>query len=135
MDEYQIPDDRRYSSDDEWVLKSGDQLRIGVSDYAQQQLGDIVFLELPEVGSKLTRGTPFGVIESVKAVSDLSAPVSGTVVAVNAALEEAPERVNEDCYGEGWILAIEPDDTSDTNEFEALMESAAYVAYLSGRES
>ena len=130
MDDYQIPNDRRYSSEDEWVLKSGDQLRIGVSDYAQQQLGDIVFLELPEVGAKVTRGAAFGVIESVKAVSDLSAPVSGTVVEVNSALEEAPERVNEDCYGEGWIIAIDP---AAAGEFDALMDADAYPAYLSDR--
>jgi len=130
LDDYKIPNDRRYSSEDEWVLKSGSQLRVGVSDYAQQQLGDIVFLELPQVGTSVTRGTAFGVIESVKAVSDLSAPVSGTVVEVNGALEEEPERVNEDCYGEGWIIAIEPVDDS---EFDALMESDAYLAYLSDR--
>ncbi len=130
MDDYEIPNDRRYSSEDEWVLKSGSQLRVGVSDYAQQQLGDIVFLELPQVGTSVTRGTAFGVIESVKAVSDLSAPVSGTVVEVNGALEEEPERVNEDCYGEGWLIAIEPQDDS---EFDALMESDAYLAYLSDR--
>ena len=130
MDDYKIPNDRRYSSEDEWVLKSGSQLRVGVSDYAQQQLGDIVFLELPKVGTSVTRGTAFGVIESVKAVSDLSAPVSGTVVEVNGALEEEPERVNEDCYGEGWIIAIEPKDDS---EFDALMESDAYLAYLGDR--
>jgi len=130
LDEYKIPKDRSYSSDDEWVQKNGDRVRIGVSDYAQQQLGDIVFIELPELGATLSRGDAFGVIESVKAVSDLSAPVSGTVVEVNGALEEEPERVNEDCYGEGWIIAIEPVDDS---EFDALMESDAYLAYLSDR--
>ena len=130
MDDYDIPGDRRYSAEDEWVLKSGDQLRIGVSDYAQKQLGDIVFLELPEVGAPVIRGDAFGVIESVKAVSDLCAPVSGTIVEVNSSLEEAPERVNEDCYGEGWIIVIDPEYDS---EFDELMESDAYIESLSDR--
>ena len=99
MNEYTIPTDRRYSSEDEWVLDQGENLLVGVSDYAQQQLGDIVFIELPEVGSSVVRGEAFGVIESVKAVSDLYAPVSGTVADVNGELGEQPERVNEDCYG------------------------------------
>ena len=131
MSEYEIPKDRRYSSEDEWILDNGDTLTIGVSDYAQQQLGDIVFLELPEVGADVVRGEAFGVIESVKAVSDLFAPVSGTVAEINSELVDAPERVNEDCYGDGWIISIAPGDEA---EFEALMQPDAYLEYIAGRE-
>ena len=131
MAEYEVPKDRRYSSEDEWVLDKGEALLIGVTDYAQQQLGDIVFLELPEVGATVVRGEAFGVIESVKAVSDLFAPVSGSVVEVNSELADAPERVNEDCYGDGWILSLAP---SDKSEFDALMEPDAYLEYIAGRE-
>jgi glycine cleavage system H protein len=131
LDEYKIPEDRRYSAEDEWVLEDGDQVRIGVSDYAQQQLGDIVFIELPELGATVSRGDAFGVIESVKAVSDLNAPVSGAVCEVNGELGEAPERVNEDCYGEGWIIAITP---STPSEIDELMESDAYLETIASRE-
>jgi glycine cleavage system H protein len=131
LDEYKIPEDRRYSADDEWVLEDGDRVRVGVSDYAQQQLGDIVFIELPELGATVSRGAAFGVIESVKAVSDLNAPVSGAVSEVNGELGEAPERVNEDCYGEGWIIAITP---SAPGEIEELMESDAYLETIASRE-
>ena len=131
MDDYTIPEDRRYSSDDEWVLRAGDKVRIGVSDYAQQQLGDIVFIELPEVAQSVTRGEPFGVIESVKAVSDLNAPVSGSVVEINSALGDAPERVNEDCYGKGWIIAIDP---GVDGEFDELMDADAYLKSIAERE-
>ena len=131
MAEYEVPKDRRYSSEDEWVLDNGEALLIGVTDYAQQQLGDIVFLELPEVGATVVRGEAFGVIESVKAVSDLFAPVSGSVVEINSELADAPERVNEDCYGDGWILSLAP---SDKSEFDALMEPDAYLEYIAGRE-
>ena len=131
MDEYTIPADRRYSSEDEWVLDQGGKLLVGVSDYAQQQLGDIVFIELPEVGSSVVRGEPFGVIESVKAVSDLFAPVSGSVAEVNGALGDTPERVNEDCYGEGWLIAITP---SDDSEFDSLMDADAYHQSVATRE-
>ena len=131
MAEYEVPKDRRYSSEDEWVLDNGEALLIGVTDYAQQQLGDIVFLELPEVGATVVRGEAFGVIESVKAVSDLFAPVSGSVVEVNSELADAPERVNEECYGDGWILSLAP---SDKSEFDALMEPDAYLEFIAGRE-
>ena len=131
MNEYTIPTDRRYSSEDEWVLDQGETLLVGVSDYAQQQLGDIVFIELPEVGASVERAEPFGVIESVKAVSDLYAPVSGTVAEVNAELGEAPERVNEDCYNEGWLIAITP---SHDSEFGELMDADAYRKSVADRE-
>ena len=97
---------------DEWIRLDGENAVIGISDYAQHQLGDIVFVELPEVGRQIEAGESFGVIESVKAVSELYAPVSGTVAAVNEALEDSPESVNEDCYGAGWMYKLKPDDPS-----------------------
>src|SRR5262249_43479269 len=97
-----IPEDLHYSEQDEWARSEGERVTVGITDYAQQQLGDVVFVELPAVGSRLERGAPFGVIESVKAVSDLYAPIAGEVIGVNEALTSRPELVNEDCYGEGW---------------------------------
>ena len=97
-----IPNDVRYAEDHEWVRTDGDSGRIGISDFAQDQLGDIVFVELPSVGSRFDRGAEFGTVESVKAVSELYMPVSGEVVGVNTALEDAPEQVNGDPHGDGW---------------------------------
>ena len=108
MSDYELPEDLLYTTHDEWVQREGDVVRIGVSDYAQEQLGDIVFVELPEVGSSVTCREPFGVIESVKAVSDLYAPLSGSVTAINTRLADAPELVNEDAYGKGWLIEIAP---------------------------
>ena len=125
-----IPDDLRYSEQDEWARTEGERVTVGITDYAQQQLGDVVFVDLPEVGAALTRGEPFGVIESVKAVSDLYAPLSGEVLAVNEALGDNPELVNQDCYGEGWILAMRPTDGAD----EALMTAPAYAKHVAERE-
>ena len=130
MSEIEIPDTLRYSQEDEWVRDDRDRVVIGITDYAQQQLGDIVFLELPEVGSALERGEAFGVIESVKAVSDLFAPLSGEVIDVNAELGERPEAVNEDCYGDGWIVAIMP---SEPEEANALLDAQAYRKHVEER--
>ena len=130
MAEYDVPDDLRHSREDEWARVEGERVVVGVSDYAQQQLGDIVFLELPEVGSSVHRGDAFGVIESVKAVADLFAPLSGEVVDVNAELGDNPEAVNADCYGDGWIIALAPDDPS---EIEGLLDAAAYRKYVDER--
>ena len=129
MAETSIPDDLHYSSQDEWARSEGDRVTVGITDYAQQQLGDIVFVELPAVGSTLTRDAAFGVIESVKAVSDLYAPISGEVVAVNEALGSRPELVNEDCYGEGWMLVIRPSDDATAG----LLDAAAYAKYVEER--
>jgi glycine cleavage system H protein len=126
----EIPEDLSYSSEDEWVREVGERVEVGISDYAQDQLGDIVFVELPEVGTAVDRGEAFGVIESVKAVSDLFAPVSGTVVAVNEDLEEQPELVNEDCYHAGWLIAISGVDSS---ELELLLDAAAYRQHIDDR--
>ena len=130
MGDYQIPDDCRYSREDEWARQEGDVVTIGVTDYAQDQLGDIVFVELPEVGSAAIAGEAFGVIESVKAVSDLFAPISGAISAVNETLVDEPESVNQDCYGKGWILQIRP---SDPSELEQLMASSGYHRYVAER--
>jgi glycine cleavage system H protein len=125
-----IPDDLHYSEQDEWARSDGESVTVGITDYAQQQLGDVVFVELPAVGSHLSRGAAFGVIESVKAVSDLYAPLAGEVVAVNEALTSRPELVNEDCYGEGWMLVVRP--AGDPSE--GLLDAAAYAKYVADRE-
>ena len=121
----------RYSNEDEWVRNEGERAVVGITDYAQQQLGDIVFVELPEVGQALTAGQPFGVIESVKAVSDLYAPISGTVQAVNDTLVDQPELVNSGCYREGWIIAVEG---HDAGAVDALLDASAYAQHCASRE-
>ncbi len=131
MANYTFPSDCFYTKEDEWVQVDDDRTTLGITDYAQQQLGDVVFLELPSAGDEIKQGEPFGVIESVKAVSDLYAPVTGRVVESNPALEETPELVNESCYEDGWLLAIEP---TDESEFESLMNSSAYRDYVAERE-
>lgn len=131
LGDYEIPGDLRFSREDEWVRDDGEQVVVGISDYAQQQLGDIVFVELPEVGTNLTRGDSFGVIESVKAVSELYAPVSGEVVAINGDLEERPEIVNESCHHDGWLIAI---GNADPDEIEMLLDANDYRQYVADRE-
>ncbi|WP_096395508.1 glycine cleavage system protein GcvH [Halorubrum trapanicum] len=120
---FDVPDDRRYLESHEWATTGGDTVRIGVSDFAQDELGDVVFVELPEVGDEVAAGESFGVVESIKAVSDLYAPVSGEVVAVNEELFDRPELVNEDPYGDGWMLEVEPVDGGDA---EGLLDADAY---------
>jgi len=128
--DYNLPEENRYSKDDEWIRLEDDRFVVGVTDYAQQQLGDVVFVELPDVGSRYEVGQAYGVIESAKAVSDLYSPISGEIVEVNGDLEEAPESVNEDCYGVGWLIKISPDDPSAG---KALMDASAYLAYIDER--
>lgn len=123
-----VPEDLRYTSDHEWIRLEGDRVRIGITDYAQDALGDVVFVQLPEPGSKVESGGSFSEVESTKSVSDIYAPVAGTVVEVNAELADAPQRLNEDPYGEGWICLIEP---SDPSAFEGLLDAAAYSALIS----
>jgi len=121
---FEVPDDRRYLESHEWVTTGGDTVRIGVSDFAQDELGDVVFVELPEAGDEITAGEAFGVVvESIKAVSDLYAPVSGEVVAVNEELFDRPELVNEDPYGDGWLLEVEPVEGGDA---EGLLDADEY---------
>jgi glycine cleavage system H protein len=121
------PTDRRYTKEHEWIRPEGEEAVVGITDYAQNQLGDVVFVELPAVGRELRRGEAFGVVESVKSVADLYAPVAGTVVAVNEALASAPEAVNRSPYDEGWMIRIRP---SAPGELEELMDGAAYERHV-----
>jgi glycine cleavage system H protein len=132
VSDYDFPEDLLYTRDDEWIRREGDQVVIGVSDFAQNQLGDIVFVELPDVGAITERGLPFGTIESVKAVSDLCAPLSGEVLSINEALEDTPEQVNESCYGDGWLISLRP---SDPSELDDLLDAAGYSASVVEREA
>lgn len=118
-------DDLRYTNDHEWVEARGGVVRIGITDYAQDALGDVVYVDIPAIGEVVAAGASFGEIESTKSVSDLYAPVSGTVVAVNTRLADQPELVNTDPYGEGWICEIEP---SDREQIAALLTAADYAA-------
>jgi len=121
-----IPADRRYAKSHEWVLNDGDGLvTVGISDYAQESLGDITFVEAPAVGDTLSAGDVFGVVESVKAASDLYAPIGGEVVAVNEALDSAPETVNQSPYANGWIMKLRP---ADVAQIAGLLDSEAYAA-------
>jgi glycine cleavage system H protein len=108
-----IPEDLQYTRSHEWVRKEGDTATIGITDHAQDELGDVVFIELPDEGATFDAGDSFGTVESVKAVSDLYTPVGGEVVEVNSALEDAPENINEDPYGEGWIVKLRTTDEAD----------------------
>jgi glycine cleavage system H protein len=119
-----IPDDLRYSKEHEWVRAEGSRATIGITSFAADELGDIVFVELPEGGTSLQQFQTFGVVESVKAVSDLFSPVSGEVVEVNEALRDAPELLNSDPFGEGWILKVE---LADAAELDVLMDAATYT--------
>ncbi len=130
MADYEIPSSLRYTREDEWARIEADRLTVGVTDYAQSQLGDVVFVELPAVGKRVVKGEPFGVIESVKAVADLYAPVTGEVVEMNGALGGQPELVNADCYGDGWMLVIE---VEDAQELEDLLDAAGYAAHIEER--
>ena len=127
INELVLPEDVRYSKDHEWAKSDGETIRIGVDDYAQDQLGDIVFVELPEVGDKFGKDDVFGSLESVKAVADLFMPVGGEVTAINTALEDAPELVNQSPYGDGWMIEIKPD---SPEEMDNLMNVAEYMEML-----
>ncbi|MFM7095462.1 MAG: glycine cleavage system protein GcvH [Actinomycetota bacterium] len=121
----QVPADLAYSSDHEWIRRSGGTVRIGITDYAQDALGDVVFVQVPSVGTTVTKGQSFSEVESTKSVSDIYAPVSGKVTVVNDALGNTPELVNSDPYGEGWICEIE---MSDDTELGDLLDAAGYSA-------
>ncbi len=129
INELNLPDDIKYTDDHEWVKKDGEILTIGITDYAQDQLGEIVFVEVPEAGDSFDQGDEFGTVESVKAVSEMYMPIAGEVVEVNEALEDGPELVNTSCYDQGWIMKIKPQNPSD---FEALLDKAAYLDTLRG---
>ncbi|MHC3438253.1 glycine cleavage system protein GcvH [Natrialbaceae archaeon A-gly3] len=124
---FDIPEDRRYLESHEWALETDGAVRVGISDFAQDELGDVVFVEFPDEGETVTQETEFGVVESIKAVSDLYAPVSGEVVAVNEDLHDAPELVNGDPFGDGWMIEIE---LGDESELEDLLSAEEYEAQI-----
>ena len=123
------PEDRRYSEEHEWVLEEGDHLVLGITHYAQDELGDVVFVELPEVGTHVEAGSEIGTIESVKAVAELYCPLAGEVVEINEDIEDSPELVNEDPHEKGWLLKWKPEDPAAVAD---LMDAAAYVAFTEG---
>ena len=122
-----VPEDRRYTTDHEWAMVADDRVRIGITDYAQDALGDVVFVQLPEVGTVVEAGGACSEVESTKSVSDIYAPIAGTVVEVNSELAEAPQRLNEDPYGAGWICAIQPADGASLDE---LLDAGAYSTLI-----
>jgi len=131
INELNLPDDVRYAEDHEWARLEGDKVRVGLDDYAQDQLGDIVFVELPQVGDRFKKGQEFATVESVKAVCECYLPVSGEIMAVNSALEDAPELVNNSPYGDGWFVDVKP---ADTSEMDILMSHVDCLEKLKGAE-
>ena len=127
----EFPDDLRYTKDHEWLRLEGNDGIVGITDFAQDALGDVVFVELPTVGATLTRGQTFGVVESNKTVSDLFAPVSGRVTAVNHQLRDAPERVNQDPYGDGWMIRLA---VTQRDEVDSLLDASAYHAFVASEQ-
>jgi glycine cleavage system H protein len=124
-----VPDDLRYSEDHEWVRVEGARARFGITDYAQDALGDVVFVQVPAVGSVVTKGSSISEVESTKSVSDVYAPVSGSVVEANDELADAPQKINEDPYGDGWMAVIE---LSDASELDGMLDAAAYRKLVEG---
>jgi glycine cleavage system H protein len=124
-----VPDELRYSTDHEWVRQEDGKVRFGITDYAQDALGDVVFVQVPATGSVVTAGAAISEVESTKSVSDIYAPVSGTVVEANDELADAPQKINEDPYGDGWIAVIEP---SDPSELDRLLDAGAYQKLIEG---
>lgn len=124
-----IPSELKYTADHEWVKVSGTTARIGITDYAQDALGDVVFVAVPQVGATVAAGESFGEVESTKSVSEIYAPLAGKVITVNTALESAPELMNDDPYGEGWLCDIQ---ISDSSASESLLDAAAYRALIEG---
>ena len=128
MAEASYPDDLKYHPEHDWARVDGDVATLGITWYAQDQLGEVVFFDPPEVGATLTKDSPYAEVESVKAVSDVIAPVSGEIVEVNEALKDSPEQINEDSYGEGWLVRVR---LSDPSELDSLMDAESYRASLS----
>ena len=126
-----FPEDLKYTREHEWARKKGGNFVVGITDFAQEQLGDVVYVELPDVGDPVKKGESFGVVESTKAVSELFSPLTGKIVEVNDPLSDAPETVNDDPYEEGWMIVIEP---SDPKELDALMDAKAYRAFVEEQE-
>ncbi len=129
---YRFDEEARYQKSHEWARKEGDEIVVGISDYAQASLTDVVYVELPEVGDTFARGDTFGVVESVKAASEVYAPISGEVTAVNEALADTPELINQDPYGEGWLVRVKPD---NPDEWEELLDVGAYKAVVEEEEA
>jgi glycine cleavage system H protein len=124
-----LPDDIHYAESHEWAKSEGDHVKVGISDYAQDQLGDIVFVEMPDAGETFEKGAEFGTVESVKAVSELYMPVAGEIVAVNSALEDSPELINSRPYSDGWMIEVKPQNPADLDD---LMTKDAYLTSLKG---
>ena len=122
-----IPNDIKYTKEHEWVSLDGETVTIGITDYAQSQLGDIVFVEFPDINSEINQNETFGVIEAVKTVADLFAPVSGEIIEVNSSLEDSPNFINSDPYGSGWIIKVK---INDSNEYNGLMSSDVYEEHI-----
>lgn len=129
INELNLPEDVKYTKNHEWAKVEGNTVTIGINDYAQDQLGEIVFVEMPQEGDTFSAKDEFGSVESVKAVSEIYMPISGEILAINEELEDAPEKVNEDCYQSGWIIKVK---ASDLSEMDALMDKAAYLEMLKG---
>ena len=124
-----VPEQLRYSTDHEWISRDGEIVRVGITDYAQDALGDVVFVQVPAVGADVNAGESFGEVESTKSVSDVYAPVSGVVVQINDGLVDSPQALNEDPYGDGWICTIQ---MSDPTQYENLLDAAAYRQLIEG---
>ncbi len=129
INELNFPDEIHYAESHEWAKAAGDGVKVGITDYAQDQLGDIVFVELPDVGETFEKGVEFGTVESVKAVSELYMPVGGEITAVNSALEDSPEFVNNTPYSDGWMIEVKPDDAA---ELDGLLTKDVYLQTLKG---
>ncbi|MFH2058049.1 MAG: glycine cleavage system protein GcvH [Pseudomonadota bacterium] len=129
IDDLNLPDDIKYTKDHEWAKQENNFITIGINDYAQDQLGEIVFVELPEIEADFSQGDEFGSVESVKAVSEIYLPVSGQIIEINEALEDAPELVNNSCYDKGWLVKIKASDPGQMND---LMDKGAYLKMLKG---
>ncbi|MDA3875016.1 MAG: glycine cleavage system protein GcvH, partial [Kiritimatiellae bacterium] len=123
----QVPEELKYTESHEWIRVEGDQCRVGITEFAQSQLADLTFVDLPEVGSNVSAGDEVAVVESVKAASDVYSPLSGEILEVNDALSSSPERINEDSFGEGWLFVLKPENPSD---LDGLLDAAAYRALL-----
>jgi len=128
----EFPEGLKYSKEHEWVLVEGSMATIGITEYAQEELGDIVYVELPEVGEKVVKDDPFGAVESVKAVSDVYAPISGTVLEINDVLPDNPETINDDPYGDGWMIRVE---LTDKDDLKDLMDAEEYAEYVQQQKS
>lgn len=126
-----FPEDLKYTREHEWARKKGANIVVGITDFAQNQLGDVVYVELPDIGDPVKKGESFGVVESTKAVSELFSPLTGKVVEVNDPLSDAPETINEDPYEEGWMIVIEP---ADPKEVDALMDAKTYKSFVEEQE-